>query len=321
MLIFYNIECALNPTENKTHTHEPILCISQTLCDKCVLDRLEIFGCNICGQNKERVFENTPDSTCIEKFVEYLDSYRNGGCPTYCIAHNAKSYDLYFVLNVLSKRNKPIVPIMNGMKFLKVTYNSFIHFIDSINFLPMALSKFNQTFGLPDTEKGDFPIFFPNRNYVGEIPEIKYFPIERMNEERLLKFKEWHGQQKKERKIFNFRDELIKYCTQDVKILRQGCVKFMLDFIDLTGVNPFTQSFTLAQAARSGVYLFDNMFSDILDMDKSIKIKFNNRGDAMLEGWKGDVYVGNRLCGEWNNEFRFSDNMFSGWKLTTSTYM
>lgn len=118
-----------------------------------------------------------------------------------------------------------------------------------MNFLPMALSKFYETFGLPDTEKGDFPIFFSDRDYEGEIPDINFFPIQKMNDTRLAKFKERHGQQKKAKKIFNYRNEIIKYCSHDVKILRQGCVKFMLDFINLTGINPLVESFTLAQAA------------------------------------------------------------------------
>ncbi|XP_055388005.1 uncharacterized protein LOC129616406 [Condylostylus longicornis] len=168
-----------------------------------------------------------------------------------CIAHNFKSYDGQFIVSELLQRNKP-VPIMGGNKILKVTFNHNIIFIDSLNFLPIPLSKFTSAFGLDKNEvKGYYPYLFntkANYNYVGEIPSTEMFALNNFNSHELEKFYLWYNNLKKSNYVYNYREELIKYCIQDVNVLRQGCLKFMNDYLQLLNINPFFETFTLAQA-------------------------------------------------------------------------
>ena len=62
---------------------------------------------------------------------------------------------------------------MNGAKIMELSgKDPEIRFIDSLNSLPMPLSKFPKTFGLTELAKGYFPHFFnpeANQHYVGPI--------------------------------------------------------------------------------------------------------------------------------------------------------
>ena len=78
-----------------------------------------------------------------------------------CIPHNFKGYDSYFILKYLY--DNKVLPglIMNGAKIMEMSVlESDIRFIDSLNFLPMPLSKFPKTFGFTELAKGYFPHFF-----------------------------------------------------------------------------------------------------------------------------------------------------------------
>ena len=102
---------------------------------------------------------------------------------TVCIAQNFKGYDSYFILKYLYDnmirstwfdhewcQNHGVVG--EGRR------DQVEFFIDSLNFLPMPLSKFPKTFGLTELAKGYFPHFFnteANQHYVGPIPYAKYY--------------------------------------------------------------------------------------------------------------------------------------------------
>lgn len=45
---------------------------------------------------------------------------------------------------------------------------------------------------------------------------------------------------------FDIEIEMIKYWTNDVDILRFGCLQFMQDISNINGINPFTVSLTMA---------------------------------------------------------------------------
>lgn len=148
------------------------------------------------------------------------------------ISHNFKGYDANFVIKELMKRNWLVEPTLNGQKILTIRYNEYIQFIDSLNYLPMPLSNFNSAFGLnPDIYgcKGYSSYMFntkANWNYEGIIPSIEYFDLSRFNEEKKKEF---------------------LHCTQDVRLLQAGCLRFMEDIMNLTDVNPFQQCITLSQ--------------------------------------------------------------------------
>ncbi len=99
------------------------------------------------------------------------------------IAHNSEAFDGVFVQGWLIQ-NRPTSEmhvIHSGQKIMQLTVKDHnIRLIDSLNFLQMPLSKFPETFGLDKSKysKGDFPFFYnipENQNYVGPIPDIKYY--------------------------------------------------------------------------------------------------------------------------------------------------
>ena len=76
-----------------------------------------------------------------------------------------------------------------------------IRFIDSLNFLLMALKKFPDTFGMKELKKGWFPHYFKkpcNKNYVGSIPSKKHYGFNQMKTAERTKFLEWYNERVKE---------------------------------------------------------------------------------------------------------------------------
>ena len=108
---------------------------------------------------------------------EWLFTKEHADC--IAISHNFQGYDGYFVQNYLHENG--IVPevIMRGAKVLTLNVPFFdSKFIDSLNFIPMRLADFPQTFGLSELAKGYFPHFFykkENEHYVGPIPPSSYY--------------------------------------------------------------------------------------------------------------------------------------------------
>ena len=170
------------------------------------------------------------------------------------IAHNFKGYDGIFVMNYLIKH---IVPgsaqpelVNQGNKIMSLKYNN-VKLIDSVLFLPMALSQFAGTFGLP-ASKGYFPHFFnipSNQEYVGQLPETKYYGVDYMSADKRQQFLEWYEQNKHSE--FNFRQALFDYCELDVELLTKGCLAFRKIILDATRIDPFMTCITLASLCHT----------------------------------------------------------------------
>lgn len=50
--------------------------------------------------------------------------------------------------------------------------------------------------------------------------------------------------------VFNFQEELLKYCQSDVKLLKEGCLKFVQEFQEIAGFDPLIESITIASACN-----------------------------------------------------------------------
>ena len=140
--------------------------------------------------------------------------------------------------------------IVNGAKILTLSIPN-IKFIDSLNFLPMALAEFPKTFGLTELQKGFFPHFFNKREnemYVGCLPEKSYYDLDGMKPERKKAFDAWYEDQVRQGVLFYFQEELLKYCRSDVRLLKQGCMQFQNHFKEVTGFHPMTHCIAIAQA-------------------------------------------------------------------------
>ena len=224
--IFFDFEC-----RQETGTHIVNYAVAQKTCEKCI-DRIlneDNLMCSSCGI-REKHFTSADD------FCKWLFTKDHMGYTL--VAHNCKAYDGYFILKyLLEHKIKPEI-IFRGGKILFVKVNAFnIRIIDSLNFIPSALSKLPETFGLKELKKGYFPHYFnteENQDYEGEIPDPKFYGVDQMSEKDRNDFLIWHQQKKDSGYIFNFKCEMAEYCKSDVDILRRCCLEFRSLMINLT---------------------------------------------------------------------------------------
>jgi hypothetical protein len=209
--------------------------------------------CMNCGPNVQ-VFSG-PDTTT--SFCQWLFSEPNFDSTVIC--HNFKSYDSYPVLKYL--HDNAILPdvITTGSKYMSITVPKCkIRFIDSINFIPMALADMPSAFGEIELAKGYFPHLFnrkENQNVIlDHLPDMKYYCPDGMKPGKRQKFMAWYKEHEHDK--FNFQKELLRYCQSDVDILRKCCLTFRTLFMKLTtrdnkpGIDPFKNCITIASACN-----------------------------------------------------------------------
>lgn len=205
-IIFYDFECQLIEDGQGIHRHVPNLCITNIVCHICCYASSFPTNCPNCNPF-ENVYNND-SKDCVSKFVDYVLKFRTW--PVVVIAHNSKGYDAQFILRELCSRDVKISPILVGRKILCISVND-VKFIDSIAFIPFALSKFASSFGLEDCNKGEYPYKFntpENENYVGPYPPIEYYPIDNMSKDKYSKFVKWYDENK--HRVFNNKKEFKK---------------------------------------------------------------------------------------------------------------
>ena len=92
-------------------------------------------------------------------------------------------------------------------------------------------------------QKGFFPYQFHTENnfdYVGPLPDRKFFEPERMSLARRSEFEEWYSEAALEfGDNYNLQDECLKYCINDVEILRQCCIIHRQHHMEFCGLDPF----------------------------------------------------------------------------------
>ncbi|XP_058890904.1 uncharacterized protein LOC117407014 isoform X1 [Acipenser ruthenus] len=175
---------------------------------------------------------------CVKKFFE---RYRRPCYAGYTfLAHNAKSYDSYLLMNYLVSNGINPNIIAQGSKLMCFTDEAFkMRYIDSFNFLPMKLSALPAAMGF-EAKKGYFPHFFntvENQNYVGPFPEPIYYGVQQMMSKDRDDFYKWYDSIKMG--VFNFRDEMAFYCKNDVEILKEACIKFRTEVYAIGQIDPF----------------------------------------------------------------------------------
>ena len=199
----------------------------------------------------------------VKDFCAWLFTPEHHKCIV--MAHNFQGYDSYPILKYLNNAAIPYDVIHNGAKCVTLTtktkekrklFLNEIKFIDSLNFIPMALAKFPKTFGQDELCKGYFPHFFnkdENQDYVGPIPCQDDYGADYMKPEAREKFMTWHQEQVDNNYVFNFQHEILKYCRSDVDILAECCKLYREMFKnatdtgnDETGIDPFDTATTIA---------------------------------------------------------------------------
>ena len=207
--------------------------------------------CVVYDEEKEVGLFQGPDT--VKEFCRWLLTPQHEGCIV--IAHNFQGYDSYFIIKELNENAIKYDIMYRGGKCLSLYINMFkITFIDSLNFIPMGLAKFPKTFAQPELCKGYFPHLFnkdANQDYVGPIPCQDDYGVNFMKPAEREAFMTWHQEQVENNYVFDFRNEIIKYCRSDVDILAKCCLLYREMFkeetaIDEIGIDPFDKSITIA---------------------------------------------------------------------------
>jgi hypothetical protein len=193
-LMFFDFECTQDDGK-----HIPNLCVVQ----------------NESGDEKVFPGPNTKDEFCTWVFQQE-------NANTTFVAHNFQDYDGYFILQYLYKSGITPEIITRGAKILSLTVSEMnIKFIDSLCFIPMKLAAFPKTFGLTEFQKGYFPHFFnraENQDYVGPLPDSKFYDPDGMSTDDREKFYTWYNDLYERQHEFDFQAEILRYCRSDVDI-------------------------------------------------------------------------------------------------------
>ena len=113
------------------------------------------------------------------------------------IAHNAKSFDLHFILSRAVRLKWRPNLLMSGQKIILMKMEH-MKFIGSISFLPFPLRKLSDAFGLT-AAKVWYPHYFytqDNLDYLGSIPDPSYYSIDEMSAGERREFLEWYDTQR-----------------------------------------------------------------------------------------------------------------------------
>ena len=220
----------------------------------------EVNLCVACDESGEAVVFQGKNS--VKDFCTWLFTPEHQDCIV--IAHNFQGYDSYPILKFLNENAISCDVIYNGTKCMMLEtktkkshqFGIRIKFIDSLNFIPMALGKFPKTFAQPELCKGYFPHFFnkdENQEYVGPIPCQHEYGADFMKPEAREKFMTWHQEQVENNYVFDFRHEILKYCRSDVNIMAECCKLYrgmLMEATDTcndeTGIDPFDTATTIA---------------------------------------------------------------------------
>jgi hypothetical protein len=97
--------------------------------------------CTRCGKRKNSLWVDPVGDMLI-----YLCDERPWYKQIFAIAHNAKAFDVYFILNRAAFLKLGPELIMNGPTIMCMTIEH-LKFIDSISFLPFPLRKLSGAFG------------------------------------------------------------------------------------------------------------------------------------------------------------------------------
>ena len=259
-MYFFDFEC-----KQETGEHVPNFCVVQD------------------EKGNEEIFKG--DHT-VKDFCDWVFRKDHEHC--IFVAHNFKGYDSYFVQDYLNKECIQFELICTGAKIMCLTVPMHdVKFIDSYNFIPMALARFPETFDRNELRKGYFPHMFnrdDKQDYVGPIPEAHYYLPNTMKPEARQEFLQWHAEQVENNYVFDFQKEMESYCRSDVDILRKCCLDFRDILQETTGVDPFEKCLTIASVCHRVYctnYLVENTIGVFSD-EQRLKTKTSNKAVKWL---------------------------------------
>jgi hypothetical protein len=159
----------------------------EKVCDLCYEQPILMYP-NCLEPNRKHTFVGTD---AFDEFCAWLMQKRNGG--SFVIAHNARGFDGQFLLEWMQRKGFPPKSVL--MRGLNIVTMDFLNMrlLDSLNFLPMALSALPKALGF-DAAKGSFPHLFntmDNYEYRGPYPEPEMYGVKGMKPKQKQEFMKW----------------------------------------------------------------------------------------------------------------------------------
>ena len=221
---------------------------------------------------------------CLSTFVDWIDNIstpkydkkakaKKSIPQIYIFGYNNSNFDNLLIYKELNKKN-PSTKYCFANNSIKYMYYNNISFHDIALFYRIAggLRNTAKEFELEE-EKGVFPYDFVNKNnleYVGEIPDKKYWNSEEDYKEYVSK----HDN-------FNMKKYTIKYCTLDAKIVYQLAKKhYQCCQGEINGKKYYV--FNSPTAANMSLKLYKQVF-----LDKNIKQSPDNIIECERNAYKG----------------------------------
>lgn len=178
---------------------------------------------------------------CLSDFIDFLFSYNEGNCQAW--AHNGSGYDTRLIFEAVVKKMlnpQKISQIMSGSRFMELRVDKLV-FRDSLRHLPGSLKKLAHDFCKDKLMKGDFPFMFNRKeyyDYIGPIPSLEYYPVAHVKtDDDLKKLLTYHASWK-DREDWNFKEQLVAYCRNDVLILADILKKYHQICFDFSEQSP-----------------------------------------------------------------------------------
>ncbi|EFP06525.1 hypothetical protein CRE_08364 [Caenorhabditis remanei] len=280
--VYFDIESRADESTGQQH---PVLFVALRCCPECTtfipndIEQARNMVCSKCAPDgRLKVIECiTIENRNVDvgsEMTKWLFADHHQGAVV--VAHNASGYDGQFILENLIASNKASPKlVMDGTKLIFMEHNG-VKLLDSIRYLSMSLSSLGKTFNV-DSVKGDFPVLFikpENYTYVGPLPEDCHYAMDNKSSAVKEQLSTFLSAQRDEGKIFNFVEEIFKYCYNDVYILATSMGLFETEFEKITNVCLLEESTTAASAAAL-VFRRNHLDSEkpiVLDVKPSVSM-------------------------------------------------
>jgi hypothetical protein len=192
--------------------------------------KMSCYCVSICGDNELKSFylsDYLNETDLLQNSIKFLMKRKFHNYVVYL--HNFSNFDAIFLLRIITSLSDNIRPIIKDGKIINLQFkfaNKYIiSFRDSLLLLPSSFSrkrpKLSKQFNVEN--KGIFPYKFVNNSnisldYHGIVPAFEYFDN--------ISHEEYNNYAKQFNNDWNLRNETIKYCELDCKVLKQVINKF-----------------------------------------------------------------------------------------------
>ena len=255
IFVAFDIESMLIKHRNNVTEHVPIQICAAISCDNCwdLKSNWMADHCPHCLKNEMSWY----GEDCVKRFNNYVINIlakkaEANKWQVLVVAHNLSGYDGHFILrDVMERELRKIEPVMKGNKIIKLEVAN-VRYIDSLLFFLQPLSALPKCFGLPHAKKGFFPHLKntrENQELICLLRDIKDYEFDKdsMKDDTAKEFTTWYLENQD--KDYNLKEEMKKYCENDVKILMQSLMKFRELFKKETKIDPLKRCYTLASVA------------------------------------------------------------------------